>query len=254
MISKEEKIRRILNQKSLIPQNSKLISLFSNLDEKSEETLSYILQRIRLYRYRYSDKGKQAEKKFQNSEHGKDLASKRRKRFKGSDKDKEWKSRRKPICNKIYRQKNKEKIKNYRDTHRYLWINYRLNNKDRINEKQRNRWKTDPNYKLKNILRHRLWLLVKKEYKIKSAIELLGCSLSDFKKHIELKFTEEMTWNKLMSGEIHLDHIIPCSKFNLKCSYHQKLCFHFTNIQPLWAVTKEINGTKYLGNINKGDS
>jgi len=43
VISKEEKIRRILNQKSLIPQNSKLISLFSNLDEKNEETLSYIL-------------------------------------------------------------------------------------------------------------------------------------------------------------------------------------------------------------------
>ena len=33
--------------------------------------------------------------------------------------------------------------------------------------------------------------------------------------------------------EYHIDHIIPCAAFNLKCRFHQKLCFNYTNLQIL---------------------
>lgn len=33
----------------------------------------------------------------------------------------------------------------------------------------------------------------------------------------------------------HIDHILPISKFDLKNIEHQKICFHYFNLQPLWA-------------------
>ena len=37
-------------------------------------------------------------------------------------------------------------------------------------------------------------------------------------------------------GEWHVDHIIPCCKFDMKNPEDQKKCFHYTNLQPLWAT------------------
>jgi hypothetical protein len=61
---------------------------------------------------------------------------------------------------------------------------------------------------------------------------LLGCSIEEFKEHIEKKFKKGMTWNNY--GEWELDHIKPCCSFDLTDLEQQKLCFHYTNIQPLW--------------------
>jgi len=42
-----------------------------------------------------------------------------------------------------------------------------------------------------------------------------------------------MTWKNY--GEWHVDHIKPCAKFNLIIDKEQKRCFHYSNLQPLWA-------------------
>lgn len=39
-----------------------------------------------------------------------------------------------------------------------------------------------------------------------------------------------------MNGKIHCDHIIACNNFNLLLESEQRLCFHYTNLQPLWAI------------------
>ena len=41
-----------------------------------------------------------------------------------------------------------------------------------------------------------------------------------------------MTWDNY--GKWHVDHIIPVSRFDLTDPEQQKICFHFTNLQPLW--------------------
>lgn len=86
---------------------------------------------------------------------------------------------------------------------------------------------------------------------------LLGCTYKEFKIYLESKFTKFMTWEKFMSSRIHIDHIIPCSSFDLSKEENQKKCFHYTNLQPLWATTaiaiEEGEDPSYIGNINKGD-
>jgi hypothetical protein len=42
-----------------------------------------------------------------------------------------------------------------------------------------------------------------------------------------------MTWNN--HGKWHIDHIIPCCAFDLADPEQRKRCFHYTNLQPLWA-------------------
>jgi len=46
-----------------------------------------------------------------------------------------------------------------------------------------------------------------------------------------------MTWEKYLKGEIHIDHIIPISLFNIISikSKGFKKCWSLENLQPLWA-------------------
>lgn len=65
--------------------------------------------------------------------------------------------------------------------------------------------------------------------------DLLGYTAKDLKEHLEKYFSEGMTWEKFNRGEIHIDHIIPKSHFNLKNKDDIKICWALWNLQPLWA-------------------
>jgi hypothetical protein len=66
---------------------------------------------------------------------------------------------------------------------------------------------------------------------------LLGYTRDELKLHIGRQFTPGMSWEKLIAGEIHVDHIIPFSKFKID-SYESpdfKACWALSNLRPLWA-------------------
>ena len=63
-------------------------------------------------------------------------------------------------------------------------------------------------------------------------MELVGCSVSELATHLEKQFAEKMTWEN--KGEWHIDHRRPCASFDLSDAEQQKMCFHFTNCQPMW--------------------
>jgi hypothetical protein len=51
-------------------------------------------------------------------------------------------------------------------------------------------------------------------------------------------------------GIWHIDHITPCTAFDLTDPEQQKKCFHYTNLQPLWASDNIRKGNKIiLGDI-----
>lgn len=66
------------------------------------------------------------------------------------------------------------------------------------------------------------------------ALELLGCDIYFFKKYIADQFIENMSWSN--HGLWHLDHIRPCVSFNQLDEQQRKICWHYSNFQPLWAI------------------
>jgi hypothetical protein len=49
---------------------------------------------------------------------------------------------------------------------------------------------------------------------------------------LEKQFINGMAWEN--QGEWHIDHIRPCASFNLDNEIERQMCFHYTNLQPLW--------------------
>jgi hypothetical protein len=165
--------------------------------------------------------------------------------------------------------KNKNKVSEYNrqkyDNNKEYWLSedrklyykeWRNNNKDKLAKYNKNKYNTDINFKLSSILRYRLYSALKLNVKIKSAIKLIDCSIESFKQYIELKFKPEMNWDN--HGDIwEIDHIIPCSSFDLTDLNQQKQCFHYTNMQPLFKTTKIAKSLGYgdeMGNRNKSDN
>ena len=149
--------------------------------------------------------------------------------------EKEYAKKPKAILNKkIYIKKWKKQNPNYHS-------NYQ---KERSNK--------DINFKLQKYIRTRFYHAIKNNSKFSSVIVLLGCSIEDFKQHLEKQFKPEMTW--LNHGEIwEIDHIEGCCKFDLSKEEEQEKCFHFSNCQPLFKTTEIAQSFGYLNEIGNRD-
>ena len=66
---------------------------------------------------------------------------------------------------------------------------------------------------------------------------ILGYSRADLRRHLESQFTNGMTWQKFLAGEIHIDHITPRMMFSYSCLEDRefKKCWALSNLRPMWA-------------------
>jgi len=166
-------------------------------------------------------------------------------------------------CKKEYYISNKEKILlrqkeydiNNNEKRKLYRVNYRKLNKSKSTERANLRYKNDINYRIKSCLRVRINSALKNILKKSSTLILLGCSISDFKQYLKSQFLPEFTWEN--HGKIwEIDHIIPCSKFDLTILEEQQKCFHYTNMKPIFKTTEIAVSYGYLdqiGNRNKRD-
>ena len=108
------------------------------------------------------------------------------------------------------------------------------------------RYNSDPYFRAVLCMRTRIskLLRLKNADKNNKFYNYLGCSKSEFIEYFQSKFKEGMTWEN--HGEWHIDHIKPCASFNLLDEEEQKKCFHYTNLQPLWASENLTKGCKYI--------
>ncbi len=77
-----------------------------------------------------------------------------------------------------------------------------------------------------------------------STAKLVGCSIPEFKIHIERQFLKGMTWENRKKW--HLDHIVELARFDLRDPEQQRRAFHFTNQRPLWGPDNLSKGAKRL--------
>lgn len=143
--------------------------------------------------------------------------------------------------NKIYKKAHKQDIKEYNKK-------YNKENRQAIQARQtRNQrvYRTIPQYKIALRLRGRIYMLMKKlkAKKCTNTLSILGCSLEFLCKWFEFKFMDDMTLNNY--GNVwHIDHVIPCSAFNLVDEAEQKRCFHWTNLQPMVGIDNIVKNDK----------
>jgi hypothetical protein len=208
------------------------------------------------------EKNKDEKKKYNKiyQEKNKEKIREQKRKYLSVNRDKKQKYR------KEYYLKNKEKAKEraceyYKNNKNHIKQykkKYRFSNKDKINKRARDYRNNNINAKIASLIRTRIreTLKLNNAKKSNSSMKLLGCSVDFLREYLELKFTNGMTWENHGLYGWHIDHIIPCSLFNLEDKDEQKLCFHYTNLQPLWA-TREIamkygEDETYVGNLEKG--
>ena len=128
--------------------------------------------------------------------------------------------------------------KNYNRTYKKL-------HRSKILLQLKTRRENDPNFKMRNILRSRIWTVLKRRNttQLASTLTLLGVdSVETFINHIENQFESWMNWKN--HGEWHLDHIKPCASFDLNSFRGQRACFNYKNLRPLEAFQNMSKGAK----------
>ena len=152
------------------------------------------------------------------------------------EKNKKIINKRKRNYQKLYCLRNKEKV--------LKWAKKaRMKRKDKFNKYIRDRLKTDINFKLRKTIRARIRVALKNDKKRSKTLKLLGVNnIIVAKKHLEKSFKPGMSWKN--HGKWHIDHIKPCSSFDLTKPSEQRECFHYTNLQPLWASENLSKGNR----------
>lgn len=163
-------------------------------------------------------------------------------------KDKEYHEKNKETRNKKardYREKNKEHLNAYA-REKYA------KNKEKVKEYHQNRkpirnavkklhLQNNPQAKIKERLMTRMSDALKNKQRHKMS-KLLGCTPDLLKKWLEQNFYGDITWENY--GTIwHIDHVVPVAFFDLTNLDEQLVCFHWSNLRPLYASD----------NISKGD-
>lgn len=111
-------------------------------------------------------------------------------------------------------------------------------NPDRARELRRQaekRMRANPRTRALLNLRKRLKVIMRElRLSITGKRKLIGCTIEQFTAHMEKQWKPGMTWENY-GTRWHVDHIIPCAKFDHTIPTHVQQCWHYTNLQPLWA-------------------
>ena len=230
-----------------------------------------VKERKKKYYEKNKEKWKPWSKEYYKKNKDKKIFKERRKKYrekyKKEGKVKEWREKNKEHIkeyDKKYRENNKELIKERRKK-------YRENNKERIRERKKKyralktskekrskyrteRYKNDKIYRLLNLQRSIMSQALKQNGASKNqrTMEYIHCSVAHLYYHIEEQFGDSgMNWDNMgkEDGEggrgWEIDHRRPCASFDLNDEEQKYMCFHWTNLQPMWGQENNEKSNSY---------
>jgi len=119
---------------------------------------------------------------------------------------------------------------------------------DKIREKNKKQ-ALNINRRIRSSLNKRISQLLKQNSLAKNnrTLQYVGCDFNFIKKWFEFQFQENMNWDNY--GKWQIDHIIPCSSFNLENKDEQYLCFKWTNLSPCWKIDNMKKSDKIIDSL-----
>ena len=123
--------------------------------------------------------------------------------------------------------------------------------KERYNERQREQYKDNPQYRFVSTETrstllgvHPNMTSVSEQY----GIDKVGLTTIQYREYIESLWTEGMSWDNYGHGEGKwtIDHIRPKNFFDLTDPELYRKCSYYTNTQPMWFVDNLAKGDRLL--------
>lgn len=141
---------------------------------------------------------------------------------------------------KSYRERNKEVVKErqrewYENAGREWKKQYDASRLAVVSERDRNKYANDVQFKIKKVLRTRLYKTIKGTKTSKQLLTILGIELEQFLRWIEYQFVDSMSWDNY-GTYWEIDHVLPCASFDLSDDQQKQKCFHWSNMRPLIKV------------------
>lgn len=148
-----------------------------------------------------------------------------------------------------WRERNPERLRQYAEQHRKRYnsdAEFRAYKQHIHNTWKKEQRKARTNSAIASFLRCRAYCALTRQFtrKCDSFNVLLGCSSQQLREHLERQFLPGMTWDNYGKHGWHVDHVRPCASFDLTDPEQQHQCFHYTNLQPLWAADNIRKGAK----------
>lgn len=119
-------------------------------------------------------------------------------------------------------------------------------------EKMKAKWKkaaTNPTRIIRDRLNHRIVDAMKSvnTRKDNKTGNYTGCSMPYLKIWFEFHFTDTINWNNY--GDWHIDHVLPCSHFDLTKVDDQMKCFNWQNLRPCLKLENMEKGNKIIESV-----
>ena len=81
--------------------------------------------------------------------------------------------------------------------------------------------------------------------KANKTTQLVGCSIKELKDYLQAHWEKGMNWENYTKEGWHIDHIRPCASFDLTDNEQQKVCFNWRNLMPMWGQENMEKGDRY---------
>lgn len=142
---------------------------------------------------------------------------------------------------KAWREANAEKLRAWHREN-YAKNKAKILNKNKL--RGRVRRATDPVYRVIANMRTAVGRFLTGRVRAGRTMALIGCSREELRAHLESQFKDGMSWENYGRNGWHVDHKHPVSRFDLTNPDQQRACFHWTNLQPLWAIDNIRKGNR----------